>query len=194
MTRPSLHGSTGPIHTDQVEGLSGWPSQYEGDVWKLEKGESCGENFSNEGNLISYGRRISTWTGNLTCRDNVFFSEDLNTRILVNVLLGVTVALIAQYYFRLENGEWDKREIDHISKEVYLLLSILQPVLALFLGFYIAFMVTTADFFTAEGFQGQAGWPNFRGVVPGSIATDLCNPIIINTTFSGCLEIHKICP
>ena len=126
-----------------------WPSEYEGDIFKLEKTEF--ETTSDEGLILRYDHsRITSLIANIMCRDNVFFSVHVNLRVLWTIALGVATALVSQYVL-VRCGKNDctdddfKEEVEQISnvfKELKNVSSIFTPMLALFLGFYMSFAVS----------------------------------------------------
>ena len=74
-----------------------WPSEYEGDIFKLDKTNF--EATSDEGVILRYDRsKITSLIANIMGRDNVFFSVQVNLRVLSTIVLGVCTALLSQYF------------------------------------------------------------------------------------------------
>jgi hypothetical protein len=126
-----------------------WPSEYEGDIFKLDKTNF--EATSDEGVILRYDRsKITSLIANIMGRDNVFFSVQVNLRVLSTIVLGVCTALLSQYFLvRCGRNECtedefkaDVEEIAHVFKELKNVSYIFTPMLALFLGFYMSFAVS----------------------------------------------------
>ena len=116
-----------------------WPSKNEGDIWKLETRSNL--TFSNEGNLVQYRPSNAVWDA-MCNTDNIFFSADINKRILVIIAIGTVTGGCAELLIkRKDDGHLDLNEEKSLFTQLSDLLSVFTPLVALFLGFYVSFMV-----------------------------------------------------
>jgi hypothetical protein len=104
--------------------------------------------WSDEGTILSYSSaKVTTIYGTFADKDGVFFSYNLNLRLITNVGIGITVAVVSQLLWndvadqKANEGKQEKWEMDHIFKQLETISGVLEPALALFLSFYISYMI-----------------------------------------------------
>jgi hypothetical protein len=152
-------------------------SQSTGDMWASEfngplKGtlEHDFLNFSDEGTLCSYSSsRVTTLWGTFVDRDGVFFSYNLNLRLITQVTIGFGVAFFSELLWNdvadmdKAEGKQEKWEMDHIFEQLAAVSGVLEPALALFLSFYVGYMISRNGEFGSSAVGGfWAGIVNFN--------------------------------
>jgi hypothetical protein len=184
-----------------------WPSEIEGDIYNMSR--SSTETVSSEGALVSYQTSKFSWMNALLCVDSIFFDPDLNKRVLTNVVIGLTLGIIVIFAMKKDctegpkcvghyDQEWDLVEVGHIIKECSAMLNILAPMLALFLGFFISFMVTRhvtqwGDMAMGNLWGGSVNWNmHLAALLPGP-EHELLRKTVCRWTLSVWEDTHDCC-
>lgn len=140
-----------------------WPSEYNGDLKGTVNHPYA--NISDEGTMIQYDpSKITTLTAVWQDADGIFFSYNLCVRIITNVTIGIGASVLMLLAFSDVadgggDGKQEKWELDHLFKQLKTVSGVLQPALALFLSFYVSYMIARN-----KDYNSDAG-----GTVKGSI-------------------------
>jgi hypothetical protein len=123
-----------------------WPSEYNGPIKGTIEHPFMG--ISDEGTLLHYSAsQVTTIYGTFADKDGVFFSYNLNLRLITNIFIGIGTAVISQLVFahvaesKETEGKAEVWEVDHVFEQLGSINSVLEPALALFLSFYVSFMI-----------------------------------------------------
>jgi hypothetical protein len=123
-----------------------WASDYNGPI--KQTWDTPYLAFSDEGTILTYSSsKVTTISGTFADKDGVFFSYNLNLRLITNIAIGITAAVVTQLLWNqvaksgTEESDAEKWEMDHIFKQLEAISGVLEPALALFLSFYISYMI-----------------------------------------------------
>jgi hypothetical protein len=154
-----------------------WPSEYNGAL----KGQVPSHDFlniSDEGCMCSYSAtRVTTLFGTFADRDGVFFSYNLNIRLMTQVAIGMTVAIVSQIIWndvaeatKNAEGKQEKWEMDHIFEQLESVSGVLAPALSLFLSFYVSYMISRGGEYASSAVGGMwAAIVNFNIILAAEL-------------------------